>query len=301
MSYRNQHRHPAASDDPRDWPGGIKYSSSIPFRKQACLIPHKFEFKFPGDLVKTVITTFDSFSAGECFLYFQGVITERDFEEIERKLKAAQLRTLVRFTSEDLLNATILRITPGPEHNIVAYDLYMEIVYKIASIPGHSRHSVSPVGATRFLDPGVRSKEGDQGLQPVTRGGRDCWPSLIIEAGCSEAQELLRLDAEWWLLNSESRTRFVIIATLSRDPFRLRIECWKMSTTVAWAVDPSLPQCVQDFNIDSGGVVTSPLGSKELLIPYDCIFDHSSSITQPIKLTFPELSFLAKKIFTLLQ
>jgi len=301
MSYREKNRRLAYSVNPRGLFGRTSNSPSIPFQKQACLIPRKFEFKSPGDLVKTIITTVDSDSARECFLYFHGVITEHDFEMIERELKAAQLRTVVRFTFENTLNATILRIRPGPEHNIVAHDLYLEIVYKITSIAGHDRHSVSPVGATRFLVPGVRSKEGDQGLQPITRVGRDCWPSLIIEVGCSEAQELLHLDAEWWLLNSESRTRLVIIATISRNPFRLRIECWKMSTTATTAVDPSLPQCVQDFNIDSGGVVTSPLGSTELLIPYDCIFDHSSSITQPIILTFPEFSFLANKMLTLLQ
>lgn len=70
--------------------------------------------------------------------------------------------------------------------------------------------------------------EEDQGLQLVTQVERESWPSLMIEVECSETQELLHLDAEWWLFNSESRTRLVIIATISRDPFRLRIKCWKM-------------------------------------------------------------------------
>ncbi|PUU80745.1 hypothetical protein B9Z19DRAFT_1078711 [Tuber borchii] len=300
MSFRNENRLLVDSVNPRGWAGLSSKSPSIPFQMQARLIPHKFRFKSPGDLVKTIMTTIDSNSSGESFLYFDDIITEDDFEMIEKELKAAQLRTVVRFTSENPLNATILRIKAGLGYNIVAQDLYTEIVFKIASIPGHSRHSISPVGATRFLVPGVRSKQGDQGVQPINRVGMDSWPSLIIEVGCSETHELLRLDAEWWLFNSECRTRFFIIATISRDPLHLRIECWKMSPPATGTVYPFLPQCTHDFNIDSAGVVTSSLGSTELLIPYDCIFDHSSSVTQPIILTFPELSLLANKMFRFL-
>lgn len=127
-----------------------------------------------------------------------------------------------------ILNATILPITPGPERYKVAYDLYTEIVYRTTSIPGDDRHWISAVEARRFRVSRVRSMEEDQGLQLVTQVERESWPSLMIEVECSETQELLHLDAEWWLFNSESRTRLVIIATISRDPFRLRIKCWKM-------------------------------------------------------------------------
>lgn len=74
----------------------------------------------------------------------------------------------------------------------------------------------------------VRSKEGDQSLQPVTQVKRESWPSLMIEVRCSETQDLLHFDAEWRLLNLEGRTCFVIIVTINRDPFRLCIEGWKM-------------------------------------------------------------------------
>jgi len=137
-------------------------------------------------------------------LYFHGVITEHDFEKIEREFKAAQLRSAVCFAFENPLNATILRIMAGPEHYKVAYDLYTEIVYKTASIPGDGRHWISAVEATRFRVSGVRSMdsmEGDQGLRPITRVERESWPSLMIEVGCLETQDLLPLDAEWQLLN----------------------------------------------------------------------------------------------------
>jgi len=130
MSSIDPTRRSGYSLNPSSWFGGTSYSPSIPFPKQACLIPLRFQLKSAGDLVKTITTTVDS-DSGECYLYFDGIITEYDIEMIERELKAAQLRTVVRFTFENPLNATILRIKPGPEHNLVAHDLYTEIVYKI--------------------------------------------------------------------------------------------------------------------------------------------------------------------------
>lgn len=118
MSYCKENRHLAYSVNPRGWFGRTSDSPSIPFHKQACLIPHKFKFKSPGDLVKTIITTVDSDSSGECFLYFHGVITEHDFEMIEKELKAAALRTVVRFTFENLLDATILRTGTSVVHEL---------------------------------------------------------------------------------------------------------------------------------------------------------------------------------------
>jgi len=86
--------------NPSGWFGGTSYSPSIPFHKQACLIPLRFQFKPAGDPVKTTTTIVDSHS-GEGYLYFDGIITEHDIEMIERELKAARLRPVVRFTFEN--------------------------------------------------------------------------------------------------------------------------------------------------------------------------------------------------------
>ncbi|KAG0129273.1 hypothetical protein HOY82DRAFT_471572, partial [Tuber indicum] len=144
------------------------------------------------------------------FLYFDG-LTDSEFPIIDDQLELVQLRSAIRFTFENSLNAAIVRIMPGPEHEKVVISLYSEIVSRIASLPGHSDESVVGVGATRFNVPGVRSKEGDQGLHPATRRARDAWPSLMIEVGYSAGLDLLHWDARWWLINSQAKTRFVII------------------------------------------------------------------------------------------
>ena len=116
---------------------------------------------------------------------------------------------------------------PGPEHEALGGTLFREIERKIEGIPGHV-YAFSPVGSTRFegtIDD--HGKEADFALRPATRVERTSWPSLVIEVGYSERLDDLHSDASWWLRNSQGRTRFVIVAKISRDPFTLRIECWK--------------------------------------------------------------------------
>jgi len=90
---------------------------------------------------------------------------------IERELRRIQLRNKVRLIFENELDVAIIRITPGLEYARVGISLYMEIIEKIASIPGHGRRSVEPFGVILLQAPGVRSNEGDEGFGPNTRVG----------------------------------------------------------------------------------------------------------------------------------
>ena len=79
-------------------------------------------------------------------------------------------------------------------------------------VPGHDTFSVVDVVAGRFHCPGKRSKEGDNGMMCPTRSGRGIeWPNLMIGVGYSEPLNQLRIEAEWWLVNSGGLARMVII------------------------------------------------------------------------------------------
>ena len=122
------------------------------------------------------------------------------------------------------------------------------------------------------------------------------WPSVVIEVGYPQGMDFLRLDAEWWLINSDDKTRFVILITSETDPFALHIECWMMVESIC-PTPALIPRCVQDFNIDKEGRVTSTSGSSELKVPSSCIFDEIPDLSPPpAKLSFPELSELALRM-----
>jgi len=276
-------------------------SRSIQFEIQAALIPdkHKFEYQSARELVR-IVEGFRDFWFKEYFIYFHG-ISDSEYEAIERELRRAGLRGMVRFTFENALDAAILRISPGPERYVIGGHFALELLRKIPSIPGHDRHSVLNLRDTLFRVPGVRSKEGDQCFQPDTRSG-EAWPSLMMEVGHQKGLKFLRLDAEWWLVNSHEQTRLVIIIKIDRDPFALHIECWMMAETSrrqTTHTPDKVPRCVQEFDTDAAGGVTSSTGSTELQIPYDSIFDEigPDPPLPPITFSFSELSSFALWMF----
>ncbi|CUS08320.1 unnamed protein product [Tuber aestivum] len=110
-------------------------------------------------------------------------------------------------------------------HERASPSFLIELAFKIAAIPGHSKNSFLPVGSTRFPVPGKRSKESDEGIKPAdTRADEDEWPSLMIEVGVSQTMLSLRESACWWLANSKERTRMVILIRIKKDPMSLRLE-----------------------------------------------------------------------------
>ena len=279
-------------------------SRCIQFEIQAALIPdeNKFEYQSAEELVTIVQGFVGLGSAHERSVYFHG-ISDTESEVIERKLDAVGVMGMVRFTFEKALDAAILRIRPGSDHQTIAYSFASDFTRKMNSIPADGKRLISCGGPSMFRIPGVRSKEGDQSFRPRTRTGIAAWPSVIVHVGYPGGMRDLRLDAEWWLLHSEGKTRFVILMEMKRDPFALHIECWMMVETGSRRTrhTPSkIPSHVQDFDIDAAGYVTSKTGSTKLEIPYDAIFDVPNPVSPPPDATsfsFAELSEFAIMLF----
>ena len=275
------------------------------FELQAALIPdkNKFEYQSPADLIRRIQTTIDSGSAEEYFLYFRGV-THDHLPDIDKEFFASQLpgRCTLLFTTENSLSGLICRILPGRRHRDLRLNLWMKIMLKISSIPGHALESIDRFGGRRFDIKNVRSKEGHEALGPATREERGAWPSVMIEYGYSEALDFLRLDAKWWLINSAGKTRFVMIVQLMTDPFAIHIECWAMvalDDRQKIQAPTQIPACVQLFDIDSERTVAS--ASPELRIPYCCIFDELDENAPDVVFTNAELSSFALRMSKMLR
>jgi len=263
MSGEKEEASLVCSVNPIDWQGAPNSSASRTFIKQAFGIDEWFEYIHPWQLLTDIDKAVDFNSCEQSFLYFYE-FDHRDWRIIEELLYSFGFRSALRFTFEYVVRGAIVRIMPGSEHESVGGELYDDIVRKIDAIPGHLRSTVQ-VGGTRSKVQGFRGKEGDYGLRPRTRKAKGSWPSLMIEVGYSQTLELLGYDAEWWLLQSQGRTRFVILIKVGREPFSLRIECWQMRPSPLLGISEEwVPTCTQDFDINEAGEVTSPLGSKEL-------------------------------------
>ena len=95
-------------------------------------------------------------------------------DPFDQALVKLGIRRGIRLTYEESLESLIIRLMPGAAHENTSGSFLVKIILKILRIPGHSEYSYRTVGATRFIVPGKRSKEGDTGLKPAgTRGSRN--------------------------------------------------------------------------------------------------------------------------------
>jgi len=277
--------------------------SGSQFEMQASLIPdeNKFEYQSAPELIRIIDNTVKSGSAKEYFLYFHGV-THDHLRDLDREFQWSTAPGIVRFTTENSKQALICRILPGGKHRTLMFNLWTLIRFKIAAIPGHTYDSIDSFGGKRFFLGNLRSKEGFDALGPQTQAASGVWPPVVIEFGSSEGLDFLHLDAEWWLINSSGGTRLVILIQLMTDPFALRIECWAMappSHTGAGHPPIGAPTCVQLFNINANGVVTST--SPGLCIPYSSLFNEPNDNAQDVVFTNAELSSFALRMFDLMN
>lgn len=122
------------------------------------------------------------------------------------------------------VDSAILRLMPGCQHEVTSRTFFAYIATAVQEIPNHSLISIKGLGSTRFHSTaGQRSKEGDE-IKCRTRAGRDNWPNVMLEVGCSEPLSQLRIDAEWWLVRSKGATNIVIIIQVSQQPDALDLE-----------------------------------------------------------------------------
>src|SRR5262249_33369750 len=126
---------------------------------------------------------------------------------------------------------------------------------------------IYPLGGTKF--PGRRSsREGDSSFKPLSfRPNEADWPTIVFEAGLSESLRRLRVDAKWWLTQSEGDVKTVIIISVKPAQSLLHIEKWELApvaagirpntrafSTLNISSPPQIPTQIQVITIDPNTV-----------------------------------------------
>ena len=130
-------------------------------------------------------------------------------------------------------------------------------------------NSICPAGATRYQG-NTSSKEGDTAYRPFPARGLDDWPTIVIEAGVSESLSRLRVDANWWLINSGGDVRIVVIISLRVVQLALQsiqIEKWELAPppprpqtrSVTNSPVADVPTKIQEITIEPNTVTGAPL------------------------------------------
>ncbi|KAG0129704.1 hypothetical protein HOY82DRAFT_563611 [Tuber indicum] len=121
-------------------------------------------------------------------------VPQAEVQAVDKVLVELGTRASTRFTYENLLEALIIRVIPGPEHEHTCVDFYDTLVMKVAELRGHARRSVRGVGTTQFdaVIPSVPSAR----KSPARR------PSRASRAGVSGCR--VRASVLWKRLPSSS-------------------------------------------------------------------------------------------------
>lgn len=227
---------------------------------------------------------------------FRLVVKNVTDEQLEAATVELPFKKMMRIWRE--LDDVIITVMPGLKHEVTSWTLCTEIISAIARIPGHNNYSVRILGSTRFHYPGKRSKEGDGGIRCATRQSSK-WPNLMIEVGYSEPLTQLRLDAEWWLVESKGHTSMVIVVLVADNPNSLDVETWQLQPNIRPQTRSSpkeVPTATQQIHVDAAGAVT-PTGCS-LTIPYSSLFDTPNPSSSDIIFSASQLSKFAQHIYT---
>ena len=138
-----------------------------------------------------------------------------------------------------------------------------------------------------------RGKEPDESWYPRSRLFLDP-PSFVIEVGHSESKAQLRMDADFWLTQTNGRTKLVLLINPNPDK-SLALERWEALPNPRPAREAAraasrrefIPNKVQGLTIDSQGNVQG----APLYFPCDLIFDTRSNrlVATDLKLSDQEL------------
>ncbi|CAH0019145.1 unnamed protein product [Clonostachys rhizophaga] len=151
-----------------------------------------------------------------------------------------------------------------PEHRLLVMALLtrchealsstlVNCIHKRIREMGLENHWNPTRGATYWqeADGSVGLGEGDSSGHPIQPGVRSWrgWPTLVVEAGCSQSLEHLRDDMGWWFKESNHQVKVVLLIKFHPGPLEeITIEQWRERPIGSSGVQLELA-CQQVVNI----------------------------------------------------
>ena len=200
------------------------------------------QYKGIRDLQKRVRAQSAELQAGHSkqqYLVFQGV-TKQQLAEIDRERDSIGRHT--RITHYTSINLLVIKLVASVLHEL-AHSVFADTLTGRLILMGLPIPPLLRVGAARY-DGNLSSKEGDSAYKPDSRNRREDWPTIVFESGFSETLTQLRIDAQWWLTNSQGDVRIVVIVFARPEDRTLRLEKWCLTPT-SLRRSPRLNQHVQ--------------------------------------------------------
>jgi hypothetical protein len=234
-------------------------------------------------------------------------VTEDNLAKIEEKRHT--IGRGLRFTYCTDINTLIIKV-PTPEHERVTKAFSYDFIRRIENMGLTELNDLGDMGATAYRGTSTK-KEPDACWRPFAiRPNRLDWPTLVFEVSVSETLSKLRMDARWWLANSQGDVKIVLLFKVNRAARTIHIEKWECRpAALTYATrsnrpPPQVPAQIQTIDINANGVVT---GSPPATTPPLILHFQNLLLRQPVPpeqdviYTAQNLQALANGIWAVLQ
>ena len=219
-------------------------------------------------------------------------VTENDFAEIEDK--RFTINRGLRFTYCTDIDTLIIKV-PSPEHEGVTRTFTHDFMDHIRQMGLTELGDLKDMGATAYKGTSTE-KEPDSCWRPLAaRPNKLDWPTLVFEVGVSETLRKLRMDARWWLANSQGRVRIVLLFKIDRVARTIHIEKWECRPAAhIYANRPpaQVPTKIQTVDIDAHGVTGDPSATTPPLV----LHFQNLLLRQPVPPQEQDVSYTAQNL-----
>jgi len=212
----------------------------------------------------------------------------------------------LRFMYLEQQQTLIVKIMAGELHEVVHRKFECMLNEKAArmGLPD----DLGLIGGARHKGNSSR-KEPDSCYIPRSRvlAGGTRWPTLAVESGVSQTIERLRVDANWWIMNSSGAVNIVLVFSVKKADRIIDIEQWETGSLIHRRSPrlnppnpPSTPMKPKRVNI-----ITIPQpddDQRSLILDFKKVFDRNpdraeNSLESDFEFTPEDLSRLAAYIW----
>ena len=198
----------------------------------------------------------------EQFLFFAGVP-----ESVVTKLsdEASRPSKLSRVLYSPKTSTLVLKVVPGPDHEIATRELSSEILLQLNQM--NVLHEIDEFGSSTVRI-GDRVKEADMSWAPSGQTGQ---LSTVVETGLSESSRRLALNARGWLETAGSTVELVVTLDLNRDAPQMAVKRWELHPRPPFPATRNAPEAmastVQTITVSRGSTSTTSV-SDSLTLPF---------------------------------
>ncbi|PUU72211.1 hypothetical protein B9Z19DRAFT_930529, partial [Tuber borchii] len=185
-----------------------------------------YQYLKPNSIITTInreIREFKLHAPAPQYAVFSPV-TEKEFTEIDKIRTRHRMAVQFLFLTNE--RTLVVKFVVDIAHDIAHRGFVHLFLFKLSSMD--LTWDIADLGRGRFSGL-TGQKEADTALKPMSRPYITDWPTVVFECGVPESLERLKVDAKWWLENSEGAVGTVVIVTVSVEKRSLCAEMWELA------------------------------------------------------------------------